>query len=125
VTNAAHSSFRLNQLQRQADDNRSMYESLLSRYRESIEQEGLAAPDTRLLSRAEIPEADILTRKKYVACTIGTPVRQTVAHTAHQVCVAESHYTANSAHFPARDTVTAVDGSEIDSHAPSRQPSRS
>jgi Mrp family chromosome partitioning ATPase len=34
-----------------------MYESLLSRYREAMEQEGLAAPDARFISRAEPPGA--------------------------------------------------------------------
>jgi Mrp family chromosome partitioning ATPase len=34
-----------------------MYESLLSRYREAMEQEGLAAPDARFISRAEAPGA--------------------------------------------------------------------
>jgi polysaccharide biosynthesis transport protein len=52
---AAHSSFRLNQLQHEADANRSIYESFLSRYKQAMEQEGLAAPDARLISRAEIP----------------------------------------------------------------------
>jgi uncharacterized protein involved in exopolysaccharide biosynthesis/Mrp family chromosome partitioning ATPase len=63
ATNAAHSSFRLNQLQREADANRSMYDSLLSRYREAMEQEGLAAPDARLISRAEIPGAPVFPDK--------------------------------------------------------------
>jgi hypothetical protein len=46
-----------------------------------------------------VTEADLLTRKKYIACIIGTPMRQTVAHAAYQVRVAESHYTTNPAHF--------------------------
>jgi uncharacterized protein involved in exopolysaccharide biosynthesis/Mrp family chromosome partitioning ATPase len=54
---AARSRFQLTQLQREADANRSMYESLLSRYREAMEQEGLAAPDARFISRAEAPGA--------------------------------------------------------------------
>jgi uncharacterized protein involved in exopolysaccharide biosynthesis len=54
---------RLNQLQREADANRSMYESLLSRYREAMEQEGLAAPDGRLISRAQIPSAPVFPDK--------------------------------------------------------------
>jgi succinoglycan biosynthesis transport protein ExoP len=54
---AARSRFQLTQLQREADANRSMYESLLSRYRGAMEQEGLAAPDARFISRAEAPGA--------------------------------------------------------------------
>src|SRR5262249_5666051 len=34
-----------------------MYESLLSRYREAMEQEGLAAPDARFISHAAVPGA--------------------------------------------------------------------
>jgi uncharacterized protein involved in exopolysaccharide biosynthesis len=57
AADAAHTSFQLNQLQREAAANRSMYESFLSRYKDSMEQEGLAAPDARLISRAEVPGA--------------------------------------------------------------------
>src|SRR5215471_11060871 len=54
---AARSRYQLGQLQREVDANRSMYESLASRYREAMEQEGLAAPDARFISRAEAPGA--------------------------------------------------------------------
>jgi succinoglycan biosynthesis transport protein ExoP len=57
TTDAARFRFQLNQLQREADANRSMYESLLSRHRGAMEQEGLAAPDARFISRAEAPGA--------------------------------------------------------------------
>jgi polysaccharide biosynthesis transport protein len=57
ASSAAHSRFQLNQLQREADANRSMYESFLSRFREATQQEGLASPDARLISRAELPAA--------------------------------------------------------------------
>jgi uncharacterized protein involved in exopolysaccharide biosynthesis/Mrp family chromosome partitioning ATPase len=55
ASNAAHSKFQLNQLQREAGTNRAMYDSFLSRYKEAMEQEGLAAPDARLVSRAVAP----------------------------------------------------------------------
>ena len=48
-------SVRLNQLIREAEANRALYESFLTRYKETIEQEGLATPDARILSRAEPP----------------------------------------------------------------------
>lgn len=48
-------SVRLNQLLREAEANRELYESFLARYKETIEQEGLATPDARILSRAEAP----------------------------------------------------------------------
>ena len=48
---------RLNQLQREAEANRTIYESFLNRYKETIEQETLATPDARVLSNAEPPHA--------------------------------------------------------------------
>jgi Mrp family chromosome partitioning ATPase len=47
---------RLIQLQREADANRSIYETFLARYKQAAEQESLAVPDARLISRAEPPE---------------------------------------------------------------------
>jgi polysaccharide biosynthesis transport protein len=52
---AAHSGVRLMQLQREADANRSIYETFLARYKQAAEQESLAVPDARLISRAEPP----------------------------------------------------------------------
>jgi uncharacterized protein involved in exopolysaccharide biosynthesis/Mrp family chromosome partitioning ATPase len=52
----AHSGVRLIQLQREADANRSIYETFLARYKQAAEQESLAVPDARLISRAEPPE---------------------------------------------------------------------
>jgi succinoglycan biosynthesis transport protein ExoP len=46
---------RLSQLQREADASRSIYQTFLTRYKQTIEQQGLAAPDARLISRAEAP----------------------------------------------------------------------
>jgi uncharacterized protein involved in exopolysaccharide biosynthesis/Mrp family chromosome partitioning ATPase len=60
---AAHTSFRLNQLQREADANRTMYDTFFTRYKEAMEQEGLAAPDARLISRAEVPDAPVFPNK--------------------------------------------------------------
>jgi Mrp family chromosome partitioning ATPase len=51
--NVAH----LNQLQREADANRTIYESFLKRYKETIEQAELATPDARLISLAQPPGA--------------------------------------------------------------------
>jgi len=52
---AAHSAVHLIQLQREADANRSIYEAFLARYKQTIEQQSLVAPDGRLISRAEPP----------------------------------------------------------------------
>lgn len=46
---------RLNQLEREADANRAIYESFLNRYKETIEQAALATPDARLISLAKPP----------------------------------------------------------------------
>jgi uncharacterized protein involved in exopolysaccharide biosynthesis len=54
-----HSGVRLIQLQREADANRSIYETFLGRYKHALEQESLAVPDARLISRAEPPETPI------------------------------------------------------------------
>jgi polysaccharide biosynthesis transport protein len=53
---AGESFVSLNQLQRESEANRALYESLLKRYKETIEQETLATSDARLLSRAVPPD---------------------------------------------------------------------
>lgn len=40
------------QLEREAAANRTIYESYLARYKQTIEQDGIAAPDARIISRA-------------------------------------------------------------------------
>lgn len=52
---AGEATIRLNQLKREADANRAIYESFLTRYKETIEQAGLATPEARILSAAEPP----------------------------------------------------------------------
>lgn len=46
---------RLRELQREADANRTLYESFLARYKETSAQETLELPDARLVSRADVP----------------------------------------------------------------------
>jgi uncharacterized protein involved in exopolysaccharide biosynthesis/Mrp family chromosome partitioning ATPase len=53
---AAHSGLRLIQLQREADANRAIYETYLARYKQTLQQESLAVPDGRVISRATPPE---------------------------------------------------------------------
>jgi succinoglycan biosynthesis transport protein ExoP len=48
-------SVRLNELERNAQASRSLYESYLARYKETSTQEGLAQPDARLVSLASPP----------------------------------------------------------------------
>jgi capsular exopolysaccharide synthesis family protein len=45
----------LRELQREAEANRTIYESFLSRYKEASAQESLEMPDSRIVSRADVP----------------------------------------------------------------------
>jgi Mrp family chromosome partitioning ATPase len=60
---AAHSGVRLIQLQREADANRSIYETFLARFKQAAEQESLAVPDARLISQAVPPEDPVSPNK--------------------------------------------------------------
>jgi exopolysaccharide transport family protein len=46
---------RLRELQREADANRTLYETFLARYKETSAQESLELPDARLVSKADVP----------------------------------------------------------------------
>ncbi|HET7912352.1 MAG TPA: polysaccharide biosynthesis tyrosine autokinase, partial [Pseudolabrys sp.] len=46
---------RLRELQREADANRELYTSFLARYKETRAQESLELPDSRIVSKADIP----------------------------------------------------------------------
>ena len=46
---------RLRELQREAEANRTVYESFLARYKEASAQESLEMPDSRIVARAEVP----------------------------------------------------------------------
>lgn len=48
-------SVRLNELERNAESARSLYESYLNRFKETSSQEGLSQSDARIVSRAKIP----------------------------------------------------------------------
>jgi succinoglycan biosynthesis transport protein ExoP len=68
---AAHSGVRLMQLQREADANRSIYETFLARFKQAAEQESLAVPDARLISQA-VPPEDPVSPNKLRFLLIGT-----------------------------------------------------
>jgi exopolysaccharide transport family protein len=59
LTNVSNESsleqIRLRELQREADANRTLYETFLARYKETSAQENLELPDARLVSKAEVP----------------------------------------------------------------------
>lgn len=46
---------RLRELQREADANRTLYESFLARYKQTTAQESLELPDSRVVARADVP----------------------------------------------------------------------
>jgi exopolysaccharide transport family protein len=54
-TESGQAQIRLRELQREADANRALYESFLSRYKETGAQESLEMPDSRLVTRAQTP----------------------------------------------------------------------
>ena len=54
-SNLNKSQVRLRELQREADANRTLYESFLARYKSTTAQESLELPDSRIVARAEIP----------------------------------------------------------------------
>ena len=56
-SSSGQSQVRLRELQREAEANRTLYESYLARYKESTAQESLAMPDSHVVTRASIPIA--------------------------------------------------------------------
>lgn len=52
-----NASVRLNELQRNAESSRTLYQGLLDRFKETTSQEGLEESDARIVSRAIIPTA--------------------------------------------------------------------
>jgi succinoglycan biosynthesis transport protein ExoP len=54
-TSMSKAQVRLRELQREADANRTLYESFLARYKQTTAQESLELPDSRIVSRADVP----------------------------------------------------------------------
>jgi len=54
-TESGQAQVRLRELQREADANRTLYESFLARYKEASAQESLELPEARIVTRAEVP----------------------------------------------------------------------
>jgi succinoglycan biosynthesis transport protein ExoP len=57
LANNSRAMVRLNELQRNADASRTLYESYLNRYKETSTQGGIETSDARFVSRAKIPSA--------------------------------------------------------------------
>jgi polysaccharide biosynthesis transport protein len=56
-SSSGQSQVRLRELQREAEANRTLYESYLARYKESTAQESLEMPDSHVVTKASIPIA--------------------------------------------------------------------
>jgi len=56
-------SVALRQLQREADANRTLYESFLNRFKETAQQADLQIPDSRIIARADIPVSPAFPKK--------------------------------------------------------------
>lgn len=54
-TSSGQALVRLHELQREAEANRTLYESYLARYKETSAQESLEMPDSRVVTRASVP----------------------------------------------------------------------
>jgi len=62
---------RLRELQREADANRTLYETFLARYKETSAQETLELPDARLVSKADIPIQPSFPKTTLILATAG------------------------------------------------------
>lgn len=54
---------QLRQLQREADANRTLYENFLTRFKQTSEQQEMQLPDTRIISRADVPSSPFFPKK--------------------------------------------------------------
>jgi exopolysaccharide transport family protein len=57
---------RLHELQREADANRTLYESYLARYKDTAAQESLEMPDSRIVANASVPVRPTSPRTKLI-----------------------------------------------------------
>ncbi|WP_024514454.1 Wzz/FepE/Etk N-terminal domain-containing protein [Bradyrhizobium sp. Tv2a-2] len=57
ANNSGQAQVRLRELQREAEANRTLYESYLARFKESTAQQSLQLPDSRIVTKASIPIA--------------------------------------------------------------------
>ncbi len=70
-TESGQAQVTLRELQREADANRTLYESYMARYRETSAQETLEMPESRVIARAEVPLAPSFPR---IPLTLGLSV---------------------------------------------------
>jgi succinoglycan biosynthesis transport protein ExoP len=62
-SDAGPAQVRLRELQREAEANRTIYESFLARYKETSARESLEMPDSRIVTRAETPVSPAFPKK--------------------------------------------------------------
>jgi succinoglycan biosynthesis transport protein ExoP len=68
-------SVRLNELQREADANRALFETFLNRFKETSNQDQIIQPDARIISAAETPLGPSFPRQKVIlALALGISV---------------------------------------------------
>lgn len=66
VGELSKASVRLNELQREADANRALFETFLNRFKETSNQDQIIQPDARIISSAETPLWPSFPRKKMI-----------------------------------------------------------
>jgi succinoglycan biosynthesis transport protein ExoP len=75
VGELSRASVRLNELQREADANRALFETFLNRFKETSNQDQIIQPDARIISAAETPQWPSFPRKKVIlAMALGVSV---------------------------------------------------
>ncbi|HEY1546095.1 MAG TPA: polysaccharide biosynthesis tyrosine autokinase [Xanthobacteraceae bacterium] len=70
-TDAGPAQVRLRELQREAEANRTIYESFLARYKETSARESLEMPDSRVVTRAGIPLSPSFPKKLLIVGLAG------------------------------------------------------
>ena len=63
---AGNDQIRLRELQREADANRTLYDSFLARYKEVSAQESVDLPDAQVVTKAEIPISPSFPKTKFI-----------------------------------------------------------
>jgi capsular exopolysaccharide synthesis family protein len=66
VGELSRASVKLNELQREADANRALFETFLARFKETSNQDQIIQPDARIISAAEVPSWPSFPRKKVI-----------------------------------------------------------
>ena len=69
-TDSGQSQVRLRDLQREAEANRTIYESFLARYKETSARESLEMPDSRIVTTATTPKSGGQTIHRPRACCV-------------------------------------------------------